>query len=526
MSFSTPKIIDPLRLSLVLSGVVFIFFIIGIISILTLSWIENKNYVRSLSHTVIKTQMTQLENGNFRDFVESLGQEFPNIYISIHDGQKIFNFGKSSYLTSCHKNLINSSFSQRPIRVKICKPLAVQLSGLIPLVIGFLIVLFFVVHLAFKVETRAIASLVDFLGSLGLTVKNKLSFNDVLSQIKFLQNDFLSLKKKMLFANEQQTKSKIAAYLAHDLRSPLLVFQEVLRLQNSIELNEIKPKLFSSISRIQFMINGLKDNEYRQICLAELHGLDLRNVITEMKILAKEKNIKLICRVRQENVSYILDREKIERSIVNLLQNGIEAARTMVVLETKVHGKDWVLRIIDDGFGIPQEFESLIYQEHFTQGKTHGTGLGLSYVKEVVNGHQGSLCHYRQNDLTVFEIKLLNCVRSKSIDDDMKRSLVQVENIEKTGPKKQKNVLVILANKKLQIELESNLLSAQWAFRDSTEEVKDFSQFTVLYSDEPEAIKTAATKGLKPIVALLSDTANKAFIKVNRVLGSNLEFET
>lgn len=522
MSFSAPKIIDPLRLSLILSGFVFVFFIIGLISILTFSWRENKNYVRSLSHTVIKTQVTQLESGSFREFVESLGQEFPNIYVSIRDGYKTFDFGKKSNLTSCYRSVVHSESFQREIQIRICKPLAIQLSGLIPLILSFFVVLLLVVRLAFRIENNAIKSLADFLGNIGISVKRKLSFSDLLNQIKNLQSEFASLKKKMLLANEQQTKAKIASYLAHDLRSPLLVFQEVLRLQNLEEFSEIKPRLFSSLSRIQFMINGLKDNDFRQICLSELDSLDLRNVIAEIKMQAKEQSIRFVSRVRKENVSFILDREKIERAVVNLLQNAIEAAKTMVALEAKVDGKDWVLKVFDDGEGVPDEFEALIYQEHFTHGKAHGTGLGLSYVKEVVQGHHGSLCHYRYKDLTVFEIKLLNCVRSK----DSKVSLQRLESLKiARTSRRRENVLIVVSNEKLRIELKNKLQSSQWVFCNSIEEVENFFLFSILYSDEPEAIKMAISKDLKPIVALASDTASKAVLKINRILDSKLQFD-
>jgi len=64
------------------------------------------------------------------------------------------------------------------------------------------------------------------------------------------------------------------------------------------------------------------------------------------------------------------------------------------------------IRIQDNGPGVPEELQDKIFQPFFTT-KEEGTGLGLSMVSRIVEGHKGVLrFSSKQGSGTTFEIVL------------------------------------------------------------------------------------------------------------------------
>jgi signal transduction histidine kinase len=45
----------------------------------------------------------------------------------------------------------------------------------------------------------------------------------------------------------------------------------------------------------------------------------------------------------------------------------------------------------DSGTGMPEEVRKRIFEPFMTYGKKHGTGLGMSIVKKVIEDHQGKI---------------------------------------------------------------------------------------------------------------------------------------
>ncbi len=91
-----------------------------------------------------------------------------------------------------------------------------------------------------------------------------------------------------------------------------------------------------------------------------------------------------------------LDRPAIERVLVNLVSNALQASppgAVVRVVTSKADGDDgsWVvLQVIDEGHGIDEETRPLIFEPYFTtrQG-TGGCGLGLATVHAIVRGAGG-----------------------------------------------------------------------------------------------------------------------------------------
>jgi signal transduction histidine kinase len=80
---------------------------------------------------------------------------------------------------------------------------------------------------------------------------------------------------------------------------------------------------------------------------------------------------------------------------VNLIMNSIEAIKTEtgeVSISTRFDGKNFLVKISDNGIGIPNEYIGQIFEPFFsTKRDQQGTGLGLSLVRRVIQLHNGQI---------------------------------------------------------------------------------------------------------------------------------------
>jgi signal transduction histidine kinase len=101
-----------------------------------------------------------------------------------------------------------------------------------------------------------------------------------------------------------------------------------------------------------------------------------------------------------------VDRFQIEQALMNIVMNGIQAMpgggllRIELGLTRGTHpahqkggDRDFlVVKIVDNGSGIPEEDRERIFEPFFTTKKAgQGTGLGLSIVKGIIEEHGGWL---------------------------------------------------------------------------------------------------------------------------------------
>jgi signal transduction histidine kinase len=103
----------------------------------------------------------------------------------------------------------------------------------------------------------------------------------------------------------------------------------------------------------------------------------------------------------------MLDRDKMKQVIINLCKNAHDAMPQGGRLTISGHqdpDQYFVLEFRDTGVGIPEGID--VFQL-FTSTKSHGTGLGLPVVREIVSAHRGKIDYRSEPGKgTVFTILL------------------------------------------------------------------------------------------------------------------------
>jgi len=112
-----------------------------------------------------------------------------------------------------------------------------------------------------------------------------------------------------------------------------------------------------------------------------------------------------------ENLIVPGDESKLRRAIINLLNNAIDVLHDLQVIDgavcisAQVEDNEVVIKVIDNGPGIPDELNNNLFDPFVTKHKTNGTGLGLAIVKQFVTIH-GGLISVSNNNGAVFTINL------------------------------------------------------------------------------------------------------------------------
>ena len=76
----------------------------------------------------------------------------------------------------------------------------------------------------------------------------------------------------------------------------------------------------------------------------------------------------------------------------NLLDNALDVATAQVAVTAKRHGESVVVRITDDGPGVPKEIVDRIFDPFFTTKPVgQGTGLGLDIARRIAQKHRGDI---------------------------------------------------------------------------------------------------------------------------------------
>jgi signal transduction histidine kinase len=128
----------------------------------------------------------------------------------------------------------------------------------------------------------------------------------------------------------------------------------------------------------------------------ELHEQDLRSVIGDVLTLAaaefSTRKVNLISRMPARPFTANVDAGLLKQAVLNVIQNGAQAmpegGTVEVVLEED--RRFALLRISDEGPGIPNEIREKIFDLYFTT-RSGGSGIGLAMTYRILQLHHGSV---------------------------------------------------------------------------------------------------------------------------------------
>lgn len=129
----------------------------------------------------------------------------------------------------------------------------------------------------------------------------------------------------------------------------------------------------------------------------DVHEL-LEDLSCSCEPLFREKGGELIVDLQGINPFIKADRLHFTNVLHNLIDNGLKYCETIpeIRLSTETKGNDLIIKVKDNGIGIAERDQRQVFNKFFRvhTGDIHnvkGFGLGLYYVKEMVEGHKGKI---------------------------------------------------------------------------------------------------------------------------------------
>ena len=184
---------------------------------------------------------------------------------------------------------------------------------------------------------------------------------------------------------------RISTMVRHDLRAPL---QAIFNASEILNVEPNNTKMRELIRNQGKYIETILDDWNNQTLNGEINPKE-ENIEQLVQVAVKtiEDPQKIDIEIEiDENLEYELDYNRMLRAIANILKNSVEAMPDGGTINIQASIEEDQLRLIieDTGRGIHEKDMDLIYDPFFTT-KPKGMGLGLSFVRQVVEAHQGTV---------------------------------------------------------------------------------------------------------------------------------------
>lgn len=187
-----------------------------------------------------------------------------------------------------------------------------------------------------------------------------------------------------------------ASAIVHDLRNPLITVTAFARriLERRGDIDNAAQAVMDAARDMQLIVHDVLDFARpirMSLTEADINSL-IRKTCESCSVRAGDKGVTLSVHLPDKPVAVDIDRSHLERALVNLINNAIDASdrgQSVAVLEEP--GTNGItIRIRDHGEGMDRETIKNIFIPFYTR-KSSGTGLGMAIAWKIVEAHHGGI---------------------------------------------------------------------------------------------------------------------------------------
>lgn len=205
--------------------------------------------------------------------------------------------------------------------------------------------------------------------------------------------------------NIENLKRDFVVNVSHELKTPLTAIkgyvetleeEEKLKNKNFLEIIKRHTDRLINIVEDLLLLSQLEEKESK-IELEEVYIKEvIDNIIRIFEKKISEKNLQIVLEI-QDRIKVYADRYKLEQMFINLIDNAIKyTEKGEIRVVVKKENGSVLINIIDQGYGISEEYLPRIFERFYVVDKSRsrrlgGTGLGLSIVKHIVLLHRGKI---------------------------------------------------------------------------------------------------------------------------------------
>lgn len=223
----------------------------------------------------------------------------------------------------------------------------------------------------------------------------------------------------------EKVRTDFVTNASHELKTPITAlkgFSETL-LDGAMEDKEVLKQfleiMLAESSRLDFLVNDileLSKLEQKQVPM-NIQKINLTETVLStiqlVKQTADNKQMKLNV-IEEDNLLITGDSSRLKQILANLINNAVvyTQEKGKVTVTIKKENDYAVIRVSDNGIGIPEDEQDRIFERFYRVDKARsrnsgGTGLGLSIVKYLIENLNGSISVESKLGLgTTFIVKL------------------------------------------------------------------------------------------------------------------------
>jgi signal transduction histidine kinase len=213
--------------------------------------------------------------------------------------------------------------------------------------------------------------------------------------------------------NESESWKKLLSVMTHEIMNSIAPISSLAdTLQRNLQLSIEDPSehhleledLNAGVKTIKNRSEGLLKFAKTYRSLSKVTNLNLQrvkisdvfeNIQLLMEPSIKAKHINIEFNVSSPKLELDIDTHLIEQVLINLILNAVDAFKNqdngeIKVLASQNQNRDILIKVYDNGSGIPQDILENIFVPFFTS-KTTGSGIGLSLCKQIMMLHKGRI---------------------------------------------------------------------------------------------------------------------------------------
>lgn len=207
------------------------------------------------------------------------------------------------------------------------------------------------------------------------------------------------LAQEMVQSERLSAVGRMASTIIHDIKNPmgtLRVYAQVMKKKGgNDEVSKLADEMIHQVDRFVNMAQEILDFS-KGVSSTNMEVVQFEEIMEGVLMFIEKdltkNNIKLDQKLQFKGKTKI-DQDKIARVFYNIASNARDAMPQGGTLTALTEESDGMIKIefTDTGTGMPEEVKRKIFEPFVTYGKKHGTGLGMSIVKKVIDDHKGKV---------------------------------------------------------------------------------------------------------------------------------------
>jgi signal transduction histidine kinase len=227
------------------------------------------------------------------------------------------------------------------------------------------------------------------------------SFNEMTDRLLEARECMEAANRRLVQAEKLASIGRLAATIAHEIRNPLTsVKLNIQRIAESEHLDELEREHLSlcqeGVGQIEKFIKELLNFTRASELVRDRFPIEqvIEESLKMLKDCFEQKKVTVEKSYAPGLPPANVDGDKMRQVFLNILRNAFEAVENggrisiSLALARENGGRKYLVRISDNGGGIPEKDWETIFEPFFTT-KASGIGLGLANARKIVEQHNG-----------------------------------------------------------------------------------------------------------------------------------------